>query len=177
MGRRDCGGSCPPCGNCPWLDVTDHPDMLGCADGTQCNRTDLGWGCCVGDHGGRAVCPPTHPFMCDQNNLCGGGQDRCCAPSAGGCDGAGGVRPCHKPHFEGQAGPCRLNEADTTHDGQGHAVAAALHLPSLQDCFDACTDHLDCAGVEYGSSLSISRCELWLTPIGAIGSSPGNFSC
>merc|ERR1712137_950 len=172
--QRDCGGSCPACGaNCPWLDVTDHPDMLGCADGTQCNRTALGWGCCVGEHGGRAQCPPTHPNMCARNFVCGGGQDYCCSPTIAGCDSLDGLRQCRAVFFNDASGVCRLSASDRTHDGNGTATVVAGEV-SKEECQERCADSDSCTGVEWGIR---GRCEMWTVPIQAVGPSPGSFTC
>ena len=62
---------------CPWMDenegwprATSITKTLHCMDGFYCNVEDEGYGCCD-DHGNRARCWPSNPFMCE-DTTCGG---------------------------------------------------------------------------------------------------------
>jgi len=79
--------------SCPWFTPMDEDNILGCGDGTECAWLDEGYDCC-GDHDGRARCPANFPFMCAEDDICGGSTDHCCATSSSGCDDQGGLRPC-----------------------------------------------------------------------------------
>ncbi|CAE7352928.1 LIP [Symbiodinium natans] len=57
---------------------------------------------------------------------------------------------------------CRLNEADTSYDGNGKA--RIVHGQSLQQCSMLCNDwNIFCYGFEFRSHTG--RCEIWTTPI------------
>ena len=65
-------------------------DLLQCMDGSYCDASTLGWGCCA-NKGGRARCPPNYITMCNTPNQCGGGTAYCCEMD---CSSYGGNRPC-----------------------------------------------------------------------------------
>ena len=76
---------------CPWLFDSSHfENCYVCFDGKVCR----GSSCCV-DHGGRALCPPSEPNMCNASGSCAGGTDVCC--ESGGCERQGGTRMCPPP--------------------------------------------------------------------------------
>ena len=64
---------------CPWkYETTNKNDTWGCFDGYLCNdlKDPGGFGCCK-NHGGRKICPPNYPVMC--NTLeCASATDYCC---------------------------------------------------------------------------------------------------
>ena len=81
--------------------VTDQDDKIQCADGSFClgDSLDYGseaWQCC-NEKGGRVGCPPNHPNLCRNENVCGNGTTRCCEKDCGDLDSDfGGKLPCGK---------------------------------------------------------------------------------
>ena len=73
--------------------------VLVCMNGARCNTHIEGWGCCS-CRGGRALCPPERPIMCEEDRIgsaeCYG--DHCCqvACASRGCP-AGGNKPPAMP--------------------------------------------------------------------------------
>jgi len=64
---------------CPWKhEVTGNDNILQCADGHLCNIIvdPLREACCK-ENGGRQLCPPNYPVMCDTKQ-CANGTDYCC---------------------------------------------------------------------------------------------------
>ena len=74
---------------CPWLyDASHIENHYVCSDGEVCE----GYYCCR-EHGGRLLCPPSQPNMCNSNNSCAGSY--CC--DYGSCERQGGLRACPPP--------------------------------------------------------------------------------
>jgi NAD(P)H-flavin reductase len=74
---------------CPWLyDASHMENSYACGDGTVCE----GYYCCQ-EHGGRVLCAPSQPNMCNTNNSCA--DSFCC--DSGACEREGGLRVCPPP--------------------------------------------------------------------------------
>ena len=64
---------------CAWKYETTHQnDTWKCFDGHLCNDLNdpAHFGCCK-NHGGRKICPPNYPVMCD-TAACANATDYCC---------------------------------------------------------------------------------------------------
>ena len=102
--------------DCPWegteRDTVMLQDDFICWDGTSCNGEVDGYDCC-GCRGGRALCPLSIPFMCNDTS-CGAGTAWCCQATR--CDRpvvsasrvfpALGPRPCPSRHPAGYPERC-----------------------------------------------------------------------
>jgi hypothetical protein len=85
-----------PCTNDPGdsLPVLGDNQVL-CGDGTIVND----W-VCSPDRGGRHRCPPNMPFLCNKQNDCGGGLDRCCEAAEVCMASKDGIAPCPGRTFQ-----------------------------------------------------------------------------
>ena len=88
-----------PLGTCPWeYGTSEVAKVFTCFDGTQCGLTLEDHGCCA-CHGGRALCPPEVPKMCnirECGDQYGAPADWCCDTT---CDNFNGTRPCDSEPF------------------------------------------------------------------------------
>lgn len=124
---------------CSWAKHTTADFILGCGDGTTCNATKDGWGCC-GAHGKRAMCPPNLPNMCANDNDCGGATDHCCEVDCFGHGPSGGNRVC----LLGQCSSNMTKNLAIT----GENVETLTRV-TVQQCKDACCARIWCKSFDY----------------------------